>query len=158
MKTKTLVKTLTSFHIIPSGENQEDFGGDLLPEAIVIKNILEGMHSSLETLMRLRTLLLDGEGDFAQLVEAVELDPRLKERLLTLRDQLLRYVRSEDYFGQKPSAAAVTFTLGGGEESDARYDGDTEAPPTGEGDGGDEEVFARLAAKRKERRAERKRR
>ncbi len=73
LKTKNVVKTLTSFKVFPGGEGGgdggggggggEDFGGDLLPEAIVVKNILEGMFSSLLTLMKLKVLLLKTEGE-----------------------------------------------------------------------------------------------
>ena len=46
MKTKVLVTTLTSLRVIP--HFHADFGGDVLPEAIVVKNIVEEMFSSVE--------------------------------------------------------------------------------------------------------------
>ena len=160
MKTKTLVKTLTSFRMIPSGEGQEDFGGDLLPEAIVIKNILEGMHSSLETLMRLKSLLLATTGEDAQasleerlalVPEEVRLDDRVTERLLRLRSQLSGYIASEDYARQKRNPSAVTFVLGG-DDDDADDEEDKE-------EGVEDDVFTKKPVKKKEmRKAEKRKR
>ena len=51
MKTKTVVNTLQSLRLLPSVST--NFGGDLPPESILVKNILEEMMSSMTTLTSL---------------------------------------------------------------------------------------------------------
>ena len=41
MKTKTIVDALQTLSLVPSFSTT-DFGGDILPENILVKNILEG--------------------------------------------------------------------------------------------------------------------
>ena len=55
MKTKVLVNTLTSLRVIPHFHS--DFDGDVLPEAILFKNIVEEMFSSVEILAELSNQL-----------------------------------------------------------------------------------------------------
>ena len=58
LKTKTLVKTLTSMKMIPAGTETDEFASaDVLPEAILVKNILEETLRSMETLFALRYCL-----------------------------------------------------------------------------------------------------
>lgn len=56
LRAKAIVQSLGTFSKVQVADGVQDdyFGGDLTPEAILVKNILEGMYSSLETLMKLK--------------------------------------------------------------------------------------------------------
>ncbi len=54
LKTKTIVDALHSLNLIPSFSTS-DFGGDVLPEAVLIRNILDEMLFSLTTLSQVLT-------------------------------------------------------------------------------------------------------
>ena len=65
LKTKTVIDAMQSLRLIPSFTTQ--FSGDVLPEAILLKNIMEEMLYSIETLANLETFFLglkprDGQG------------------------------------------------------------------------------------------------
>ena len=67
LKTKTVIDAMQSLRLIPSFTTQ--FSGDVLPEAILLKNIMEEMLYSIETLANLETFFLglkprDGQGYF----------------------------------------------------------------------------------------------
>lgn len=49
LKTKTLVDAMQTLKLIPSFSTT-NFGGDILPENVLVKNILEGMIDSISTL------------------------------------------------------------------------------------------------------------
>jgi len=69
LKAKTLIDAMQTLNLIPSFSTS-NFGGDVLPENILIKNILDGMVASLETL----SLIVEGN-DTTAFME----DPMLKE-------------------------------------------------------------------------------
>ena len=59
MRTKTLVDTLTSFRVFPAYGS--DFDGDVIPEAILVKNIIEEMYCSVAILNDLINYLTDND-------------------------------------------------------------------------------------------------
>jgi hypothetical protein len=63
MKTKTIVDALQTLSLIPSFSTS-DFGGDVVPEAILIRNILEEMVASLYTLSILGTSIISNNLPF----------------------------------------------------------------------------------------------
>ena len=81
MKTKTLVNTLTSLRVIP--QQPDDFGGENLSEAILVRNILEEMFSSALTLQ----LLVDKLGS-EDTIEFGEMDDDLQKSLGLLKEAI----------------------------------------------------------------------
>lgn len=85
MKTKTLVDTLTTLKVIPS--HQSDFGGEVLPESIVVKNILDEMNGGLDIVFKLRKKL-DNDGDNLVLPDTDHMNPRVSELIVRLREAI----------------------------------------------------------------------
>lgn len=52
LKAKTLIDAMQTLNLIPSFSTS-NFGGDILPENVLIRNILEGMVASIDTLARI---------------------------------------------------------------------------------------------------------
>jgi len=89
MRAKTLITTLVSFHTFPPRE--DDLGGDLLPEAAVVKNVVEGLHSGADALIRVRRFLSRCQSD-VNVDEAVDIPDNCNEewpeQVLKLRSAL----------------------------------------------------------------------
>merc|ERR1711893_493367 len=60
LRTKTLIDAMQTLNIIPSFSTS-NFGGDILPENVLIKNILDGMVASLNNLASIVECLEDPE-------------------------------------------------------------------------------------------------
>jgi hypothetical protein len=85
MKTKTLVSTLTSMRVI--SQQQDDFGGELLSEAVLVKNIVEEMLWNAITLHKIIQKLLKENSDF----EALRSEGNLAVNLQRLQECLVSF-------------------------------------------------------------------
>ena len=74
LRTKTLIDAMQTLNIIPSFSTS-NFGGDILPENVLIKNILDGMVASLSNLARIIECLEDP--DFVNIASLRNLRPFL---------------------------------------------------------------------------------
>ncbi len=92
------------------GDDHEDFGGDLVPEAIVVKNILEGLYHNLDVLVRLRRFVTDEE-DMRMLAEA-DVEEEVREKLREFGDKLLAFSKSDEYLDMKKANESEVEELG----------------------------------------------
>ena len=113
MKTKTLVDALATLSLIPSFSTS-DFGGDILPENVLVKNILEGMESSLSTLILIVQEL--SEPEKATLFINEPYLKNMKTLLIKLSEALTNFEALND---EEPDALPI-----GAED----YDADVEGP------------------------------
>ena len=113
MKTKTLVDALATLSLIPSFSTS-DFGGDILPENVLVKNILEGMESSLSTLILIVQEL--SEPEKATLFINEPYLKNMKTLLIKLSEALTNFEALKD---EEPDALPI-----GAED----YDADVEGP------------------------------
>ena len=107
LRTKTLIDAMQTLNIIPSFSTS-NFGGDILPENVLIKNILDGMVASLNNLARILECLEDPQ--FVNLPSLKTMKPflvKLNEAIQKLETQ---------------SSKKPLFTAGPPED----YDADTE--------------------------------
>ena len=106
LRTKTLIDAMQTLNIIPSFSTS-NFGGDILPENVLIKNILDGMVASVNNLVQIMECLENP--DFVNIASLRNLRPflvKLREATGTLKASI-----------KKPM-----FTTGPPED----YDADTE--------------------------------
>ena len=113
MKTKTLVDALATLSLIPSFSTS-DFGGDILPENVLVKNILEGMESSLSTLILIVQELSEPEKSTLFINEPYL--KNMKTLLIKLSEALTNFEALKD---EEPDALPI-----GAED----YDADVEGP------------------------------
>ncbi len=125
MKTKTLVETLTFFRVIPAdAEDPSDLGSDLIPEAILVKNILEEMVSSLKTIVLIKDFCLD-ENEGINEQSCLE-DTEIGEKVSTLR-VLLKKWQLQQYEKQQNETRALRHQKSVVRfEQDISYDADSE--------------------------------
>ena len=90
LRTKTLIDAMQTLNIIPSFSTS-NFGGDILPENVLIKNILDGMVASLNNLARILECLEDPQ--FVNLPSLKSMKPflvKLNEAIQKLKAQSSR--------------------------------------------------------------------
>lgn len=90
LRTKTLIDAMQTLNIIPSFSTS-NFGGDILPENVLIKNILDGMVASLNNLARILECLEDPQ--FVNLPSLKSMRPflvKLNEAIQKLKAQSSR--------------------------------------------------------------------
>ena len=88
-----LVDALQTLNLIPSFSTS-DFGGDILPENVLVKNILEGMESSLNTLALIIMELKDAEKCEMFLNNSVLIN--IKPLLMRLSDGIINFDTLKD--------------------------------------------------------------
>ena len=113
LKTKTVIDALQSLRLIPSFTAQ--FSGDVLPEAILLKNILEEMLSSISILSRLEAQMANSGGE-----KIATVNPKLNSGLDRFAQAL------EDCKNSSHSSPAEPKNREG-KATEQDYDADTEA-------------------------------
>ena len=111
LRTKTLIDAMQTLNIIPSFSTS-NFGGDILPENVLIKNILDGMVASLNNLASIVECLEDPE--FVNLPSLKTLKPFLVKLNETIQKL------------QASSSKKPIFTCGPPEDYDADTEGQEE--------------------------------
>ena len=111
LRTKTLIDAMQTLNIIPSFSTS-NFGGDILPENVLIKNILDGMVASLNNLASIVECLEDPE--FVNLPSLKTMKPFLVKLNETIQKL------------QATNSKRPVFTTGPPEDYDADTEGQEE--------------------------------
>ena len=119
LKTKTVIDVLQSLRLIPSFTAQ--FSGDVLPEAVLLKNILEEMMSNITTLSGLHSMF-NQKKDLPVAFSDKEGNERLIQAIRKFHSSIL-----ELQTGKNDEAVVEDDSETRPEVKDYDYDADTEA-------------------------------
>ena len=120
LKTKTVIDVLQSLRLIPSFTAQ--FSGDVLPEAVLLKNIMEEMMSSISTLSGLNSLF-NQKTDIGNILQENGVSEKLNQAIRKLHASIVNHQATR---GESLGVEGVD-TQSPAEIKDHDYDADNEA-------------------------------